>query len=73
MQMLFKNAWCVLRFLTGHAIHRTQNITAFLMGQNQQFEGATQALKNARDMLDPARQVPAAELHYSQMNRAQIA
>jgi len=41
---------------SSHPIHVAQNITAFLMGQNQQFEDVTQALRNARDMLDPARQ-----------------
>ncbi|KAJ3571005.1 hypothetical protein NP233_g4045 [Leucocoprinus birnbaumii] len=39
-------------------VQKCMNITAFLMGQNQQFDDVTRALKNARDMLDPARQVP---------------
>ncbi|KAG6857788.1 hypothetical protein H0H87_004204 [Tephrocybe sp. NHM501043] len=32
-----------------------QNITAFLMTQNHQFEGAMEGLKYARESLDPAR------------------
>ncbi|KXN90150.1 Mediator of RNA polymerase II transcription subunit 14 [Leucoagaricus sp. SymC.cos] len=36
-------------------VQKCMNITAFLMGQNQQFVDVIQALKNARDMLDPAR------------------
>lgn len=32
-----------------------QNITAFLMGQNQQFEDAMRALTYAKESLDPAR------------------
>lgn len=32
-----------------------QNITAFLMDQNRQFEDAINGLKFARDGLDPAR------------------
>jgi Mediator complex subunit MED14 len=35
-----------------------QNITAFLMNQNQQFEDAIHGLKFAKDSLDPARYVP---------------
>ena len=34
-----------------------QNITAFLMDQNRQFEDAIMGLKYGRDMLDPARYV----------------
>ncbi|KAF5351922.1 hypothetical protein D9756_007453 [Leucocoprinus leucothites] len=37
-------------------VQKCMNITVFLSGQNQQFEDVTRALKNARDMLDPARQ-----------------
>jgi hypothetical protein len=36
-----------------------QNITAFLMSQNRQFEDAVNALKYARQNLDPARFVGA--------------
>ena len=32
-----------------------QNITAFLLTQNQQFEDVIEALKNAKVALDPAR------------------
>ncbi|KAF9453911.1 MED14-domain-containing protein [Macrolepiota fuliginosa MF-IS2] len=36
-------------------VQKCMNITAFLMGQNQQFEDVTRALKVAKDILDPAR------------------
>ena len=61
---------------TSHPIHVTQNITAFLMGQNQQFEVVTQALRNARDMLDPARQAvpsPPNIFMFYRLNCSQIA
>lgn len=54
-------------------VYATQNITAFLMGQNQQFEDVIQALKVAKDALDPARQVLVLEPHDRNMNRPQIA
>jgi len=61
---------------TSHPIHVAQNITAFLMGQNQQFEVVTQALRNARDMLDPARQAvpsPPNIFMFYRLNSSQIA
>ncbi|RDB24861.1 Mediator of RNA polymerase II transcription subunit 14 [Hypsizygus marmoreus] len=36
-------------------VQKCMNITAFLMTQNQQFEGAMEGLKYARESLDPAR------------------
>jgi len=33
----------------------SQNITAFLMNQNQQFEDVVRGLKHAKESLDPAR------------------
>jgi len=38
-------------------IHWPQNITAFLLDQNQQFEEVKQRLVYARESLDPARYV----------------
>lgn len=58
---------------TSHPIHVAQNITAFLMGQNQQFEDVTRALRNARDMLDPARQVKSSPSNLTETNRLQTA
>ena len=53
---------------TSHPIHVAQNITAFLMGQNQQFEDVTQALRNARDMLDPVRQTISSLPYFFMLN-----
>ncbi|EIM79913.1 MED14-domain-containing protein [Stereum hirsutum FP-91666 SS1] len=36
-------------------VQKCMNITAFLMTQNQQFEHAIEAIKNARNQLDPSR------------------
>lgn len=47
----------IYAFLSLPFVHVVQNITAFLMGQNRQFDDVTGALKNAKDALDPARQV----------------
>lgn len=38
--------------------YAAQNITAFLMGQHKQFQDVMEALRIAKDQLDPARQVP---------------
>lgn len=40
----------------------SQNVTAFLMDQNQQFEDAISGLKYARESLDPARCVYGREM-----------
>ncbi|KAG6886292.1 hypothetical protein C0993_006702 [Termitomyces sp. T159_Od127] len=38
-------------------VQKCMNITAFLMTQNHQFEGAMEGLKYARESLDPARSI----------------
>lgn len=44
-------------FLSSYAAHPKflQNIIAFLLAQNQQFEHVVNSLKNAKELLDPAR------------------
>lgn len=58
MQILCKSAWYELGYFSGlNNIHPFQNITAFLMNQNKQFEDAITGMNYARESLDPARLV----------------
>lgn len=56
MLQLYRRPWCVPAvLLSEQLLKHAQNVTAFLMDQNRQFEEAINGLKFARDGLDPAR------------------
>ena len=56
--MLYKSAWCansgVVSTYNAH-VRPSQNITAFIMGQNRQVEEIITALSTLKSSLDPSR------------------